>query len=145
MKHLLRKYEAKRADYFRRKHHDAKHRFTCVANFMRRKARFIEKDRLQKQSVFFWWGRTDSNHRSDTQQIYSLSPLATRELPQLFSWLFSTNFDIISRISDLSRGFWNLFLMRNISLRKSECKAFGLFWQLSRLRNRNFCHAFYFR
>ena len=33
----------------------------------------------------FWWGRTDSNHRSDTQQIYSLSPLATRELPQRLS------------------------------------------------------------
>ena len=30
-----------------------------------------------------WWGRTDSNHRSETQQIYSLSPLATRELPQI--------------------------------------------------------------
>ena len=37
----------------------------------------------------FWWGRTDSNHRSETQQIYSLSPLATRELPhiQLFGRL----------------------------------------------------------
>ena len=32
---------------------------------------------------FVWWGRTDSNHRSDTQQIYSLSPLATRELPHI--------------------------------------------------------------
>ena len=32
---------------------------------------------------FLWWGRTDSNHRSDTQQIYSLSPLATRELPHM--------------------------------------------------------------
>ena len=32
---------------------------------------------------FLWWGRTDSNHRSDTQQIYSLSPLATRELPRM--------------------------------------------------------------
>ena len=30
-----------------------------------------------------WWGRTDSNHRSETQQIYSLSPLATRELPHI--------------------------------------------------------------
>ena len=27
-----------------------------------------------------WWRRVDSNHRSDKQQIYSLSPLATREL-----------------------------------------------------------------
>ena len=36
-----------------------------------------------KASDFFWWGRTDSNHRSETQQIYSLSPLATRELPHI--------------------------------------------------------------
>ena len=27
----------------------------------------------------FWWELVDSNHRSITQQIYSLSPLATRE------------------------------------------------------------------
>ncbi len=28
----------------------------------------------------FWWERVDSNHRRRCQQIYSLSPLATREL-----------------------------------------------------------------
>ena len=33
--------------------------------------------------VFFWWGKVDSNHRSETQQIYSLSPLATREFPHI--------------------------------------------------------------
>ena len=27
----------------------------------------------------FWWELVDSNHRSIKQQIYSLSPLATRE------------------------------------------------------------------
>ena len=27
-----------------------------------------------------WWRRVDSDHRSETQQIYSLPPLATREL-----------------------------------------------------------------
>ena len=37
---------------------------------------------------YFWWGRTDSNHRSETQQIYSLSPLSTRELPHI-QFLFS--------------------------------------------------------
>ena len=26
-----------------------------------------------------WWGKMDSNHRSQRQQIYSLPPLATRE------------------------------------------------------------------
>ena len=30
-------------------------------------------------SFLFWWELVDSNHRSITQQIYSLSPLATRE------------------------------------------------------------------
>ncbi len=36
-------------------------------------------------SSFYWWGKVDSNHRSYKQQIYSLSPLATREFPQIFS------------------------------------------------------------
>ena len=31
----------------------------------------------------FWWGKVDSNHRSYKQQIYSLSPLATREFPHI--------------------------------------------------------------
>ena len=45
-----------------------------------------QRQKVQHQMVldFLWWGRTDSNHRSDTQQIYSLSPLATRELPHIF-------------------------------------------------------------
>ena len=38
---------------------------------------------LARSGSVTWWGRTDSNHRSDTQQIYSLSPLATRELPHI--------------------------------------------------------------
>ena len=31
----------------------------------------------------FWWGKMDSNHRRHCQQIYSLSPLATREFPHI--------------------------------------------------------------
>ena len=31
----------------------------------------------------FWWGMVDSNHRRQCQQIYSLSPLATREIPHI--------------------------------------------------------------
>ena len=31
-----------------------------------------------------WWGMVDSNHRRHCQQIYSLSPLATREIPQIY-------------------------------------------------------------
>ena len=41
------------------------------------------KNPVRTDWVLVWWGRTDSNHRSDTQQIYSLSPLATRELPHI--------------------------------------------------------------
>ena len=36
-----------------------------------------------KITVLIWWGKVDSNHRSDTQQMYSLSPLATREFPHI--------------------------------------------------------------
>ena len=43
------------------------------------------RNRLSQRTVHiawglsFWWELVDSNHRSITQQIYSLSPLATRE------------------------------------------------------------------
>ena len=43
----------------------------------------IEKTlRILQFKGFFkvWWMRVDSNHRSRRQQIYSLPPLATREL-----------------------------------------------------------------
>ena len=40
-----------------------------------------KKDCSEEQS--FWWERVDSNHRSYKQQIYSLSPLATRELSHM--------------------------------------------------------------
>ena len=33
--------------------------------------------------LLFWWGMVDSNHRRHSQQIYSLSPLATREIPHI--------------------------------------------------------------
>ncbi len=32
-----------------------------------------------KYKLFYQWAEVDSNHRSNLQQIYSLSPLATRE------------------------------------------------------------------
>ena len=49
--------------------------------------RFIRlpvKNKKQKTAssrlLLFWWRRVDSNHRRRCQQIYSLPPLATREL-----------------------------------------------------------------
>ena len=41
-----------------------------------------QKNRSLSQSAF-WWGMVDSNHRRHRQQIYSLSPLATREIPHV--------------------------------------------------------------
>ena len=45
-----------------------------------------------------WWGKVDSNHRRHRQQIYSLSPLATREFPHIqlpaltrWSWWTDSN------------------------------------------------------
>ena len=39
-----------------------------------------EKRQPLTGSPIYWWRRVDSNHRSRRQQIYSLPPLATREL-----------------------------------------------------------------
>ena len=38
-----------------------------------------------------WWEKVDSNHRSMTQQIYSLPPLATREFSHIWSWWTDLN------------------------------------------------------
>ncbi len=53
--------------------------------FRRSKAHILAKSKRNSapKLVRSWWGKVDSNHRSDTQQIYSLSPLATREFPHI--------------------------------------------------------------
>ena len=49
--------------------------------------RFLNKNNRTpvsiKPDVLLWWGMVDSNHRRHRQQIYSLSPLATREIPHI--------------------------------------------------------------
>ena len=47
----------------------------------------VEKS-TDKVDAFFWWGKVDSNHRSQWQQIYSLPPLAAREFPHFDIWLY---------------------------------------------------------
>ena len=42
-----------------------------------------DKTPSQRTRSYHWWGRVDSNHRRHSQQIYSLSPLATREHPRI--------------------------------------------------------------
>ena len=44
---------------------------------------FKEKEKPVLFQVPVWWGKVDSNHRRHCQQIYSLSPLATREFPHI--------------------------------------------------------------
>ena len=56
-------------------------RWTKLSDALRA-ARKIRKRTADLRS-FFWWGRVDSNHRRHCQQIYSLSPLATREHPRV--------------------------------------------------------------
>ena len=53
--------------------------------FQRRKAHILPKSKRNSapKLVRSWWGKVDSNHRSYKQQIYSLSPLATREFPHM--------------------------------------------------------------
>ena len=57
---------------------------------------FCPEDKKHGRKANFaatWWRRVDSNHRSETQQIYSLPPLATRELlhMKLWSWWTDSN------------------------------------------------------
>ena len=60
-----------------------------------RRARTLifKKSRSKANFAPTWWRRVDSNHRSETQQIYSLPPLATRELlhMKLWSWWTDSN------------------------------------------------------
>ena len=49
------------------------------------------RDKKSMVLTMLWWGRTDSNHRSESQQIYSLPPLATRELPHIWSFMSESN------------------------------------------------------
>ena len=61
---------------------------------------FCPEDKKHGRKANFaamWWRRVDSNHRSETQQIYSLPPLATRELlhMKLWSWWTDSNPDLL--------------------------------------------------
>ena len=49
----------------------------CQRQTSFKKVTFVSRQKW----LFSWWERVDSNHRSWKQQIYSLSPLATREPP----------------------------------------------------------------
>ncbi len=52
----------------------------CGASVLLRKRK---ESRRESRPDSVWWGMVDSNHRRHSQQIYSLSPLATREIPHI--------------------------------------------------------------
>lgn len=60
------------------------------------------KTRTIAWSRSYWWARVDSNHRSIKQQIYSLSPLATREHAPI---LFSSRRRLAGRLVYFTTGF----------------------------------------
>ena len=66
--------------------------------------------RRHKHDNHVQWMEVDSNHRSNMQQIYSLSPLATRESIHILR-KFSQQFKIISYFSKKASLFLN-FLPR---------------------------------
>ena len=52
----------------------------------RRQTSFKKRTFVGRQKcVFCWWGKLDSDQRSQWQQIYSLPPLAAREIPHIRS------------------------------------------------------------
>ena len=84
----------------------------------------VSKNRLAKSPFFddtakkkacdiffvtgFWWELVDSNHRSITQQIYSLSPLATRESSPIRFWVVADN------LLSIAQCFWKCKLFLKI-------------------------------
>ena len=52
------------------------------------------------------WAEADSNHRSNLQQIYSLSPLATRESTHSSRITAPDNIVLYTILFQKSRGFW---------------------------------------
>ena len=85
-----------------------------------------------------WWELVDSNHRSIKQQIYSLSPLATREsshihlLPRAHS-LCRSVLDYYSKAEPEMQAFFSIFLrffqksflytLHRAIFKKKECPA----------------------
>ena len=75
-------------------------RFEWV-NFFGQNMAFYRQKKIGSETfslpIHTWWGKVDSNHRRHCQQIYSLSPLATREFPhilfsaQYWSWWTDSN------------------------------------------------------
>ena len=83
-------------------------------------------NRKQVRIFLVWWARVDSNHRSWKQQIYSLSPLATREHAHiLFAVIADCLYILSSEVAFVNYFFhgFSLFLSFSIFLRFTAIKA----------------------
>ena len=101
------------------------------------KSRLSNPQMQKRQSLaglpFCWWRRVDSNHRSESQQIYSLPPLATRELLHVnlsAPRKSQPRPEGVSRRRRVSRGNWfplegASFAKRKIFRRKSKRPGAG--------------------
>ena len=85
-----------------------------------------QKEDIRWMSSFCWWGKVDSNHRSYKQQIYSLSPLATREFPQICC--SCQNSFMISRFWKMSRSIFEF----DIIFKRRGRGESGRFWGCGR-------------
>ena len=79
----------------------AKQIFHSKAISLARRANFVEKSThlsTGQMCAFFWWEMVDSDHRSETQQIYSLPPLATREISHIKVHLLWTLVELVNGV-----------------------------------------------
>ena len=86
-------------------------------------------NRKQVRIFLVWWARVDSNHRSWKQQIYSLSPLATREHAHiLFAVIADCLYILSSEVAFVNYFFhgFSLFLSFSIFLRFTAIKALSI-------------------
>ena len=75
--------------------------FHSEAISLARRANFVEKSThlsSRQMRAFFWWGMVDSDHRSQWQQIYSLPPLAAREIPQISVPLLRNRLELVNGV-----------------------------------------------
>ena len=70
----------------------------------------ITKNQAEQTLSLVWWGKMDSNHRRHCQQIYSLSPLATREFPHMkFCLSRSSKQNPSQRSCDEKKNGWSAY------------------------------------
>ena len=80
----------------------------------------IKEHQPNGRCSLIWWEMVDSNHRRRSQQIYSLSPLATREISHIkFCWSWWTDAAFLQKSAVLTAKPF-----RTSRLKISHCDIF---------------------